>query len=118
MSCFWQGLVSKVPALKGMPVSDVCKHLQSVNELVDEVSWNGIYLTEKQQQENFLWIKAYDAAQYDQGHWTSACDPFLALSCQIFCINIDHVYDGTTLVFRHPRATNKVTFVSSTSHFS
>jgi hypothetical protein len=118
MSCFWQGLCSKVPELRNMPVDKVCFNLKSVNAKTRGLVWNNVALTEQQLQENFDWIDQYDSTQFDQGHDTSVCDPFLALVSFSFNVNIVHNYNGHVSTFTMPGATQSIQFANSTTHFT
>lgn len=117
MSCFWTGLCAKVPALKKHGARDVRKALQSVNVRTKTVTWNGKPLSPSVQEENWRWVKEYDRP-WNDGHDTSSCDPFLALVCEAFTLNIDFTFAGASCQFRHPKATSTVVFKSSTTHFT
>ena len=118
MSCFWQGLCNKVASLRNMPVSRVCCSLQGINEQTEGLMWNDQVVSQQQLQENFDWIQQYDSSRFDQGHDTSSCDPFLGLVSFAFNVNIIHDYAGHVSRFTMPGATQTITFVSSTSHFT
>jgi hypothetical protein len=118
MSCFWQGLCRKVPALRKFQPHTVCRALQSVNERTPDVTWNGENMSARLLEENFQWIEEYDSSKFNQGHLTSACDPFLALVSHAFTVNVVHDYAGHVSKFENPKAINTIHFKSSTSHFT
>ena len=117
MSCFWTGLCNKVPALKKIGPKEVRKALQSVNIKTKSITWNGNPLSEQVQEENWQWVKDY-SRPWNDGHDTSSCDPFLALVCEVFTINIDFSFAGASCKFRHPKAKSTVVFQSSRTHFT
>ena len=108
MSCFWQGLCSKVPALRKHRPHSVIKALQSVNCLTKDVLWDGHPLTAKAMEENMEWIKDYNPMAFGGGHQTSICDPFLLLVTQVFAVNITHAYTGYSHK-ENPKAPRQVT---------
>ena len=131
MSCFWQAVTRKIAALKNHDPSTVIRALQSVNCLTKDVRWDQEVLSAKLLEENFEWVKEYNPLQYSNGHDTSICDPFLLLICQVYCVNLVHVYTGpnfeggrqrgqvkTTHKYEHPKATSTVHFQSSVGHFT
>lgn len=123
MSCFWNGLCAKISALKKFTPKVVRDELKKVNTRTASITWNGEPLSKKTQQENFDWI-AGDTHPWNNGHDTSSCDPYLALICEIFVVNIElqfaqgHQFGNGKCVFQHPKATKTVVFRTSSTHFS
>jgi hypothetical protein len=117
MSCFWDGLRRKVPALQRFPSSKVREALQSVNVLTESILYNGRPFPPQQLRENWEWVKA-DSRPWNDGHDTPAADPFLALVCELFCCNISFNVTGTVHTFVHPKATTTIRFAASKGHFS
>ena len=130
MSCFWQALCRKVPGLKKHRPSSVIRALKSVNCEPKDVRWDGKLLSPKECKEFVEWIDGYDPSNFSQGHDTSICDPFLALVCQVFAINITHHHTGfafengkrtqvcSSHYYKHPKATQDIAFKSSVGHFT
>ncbi|MDC0367062.1 hypothetical protein OAM67_01410 [bacterium] len=118
MSCFWDGLVRKVPELRKFNASNVIAALKAHNILTPNVKVNGQKLTKQRMEENMEWIKDYSEQGYNQGHFTAGEDPFLILICEAFSVNIEHSYAGHVFKFVNSRATTTLKFQSSTSHFT
>ena len=117
MSCFWDGLRTKVHALRHFRSSEVRGALQSANVPTRCVLYNGRAFTEQQLRENFAWVST-DDRPWNAGHDTPAADPFLALVCELFCCNISFDVRGTVHTFVHPKATTTVRFQATSGHFS
>ena len=123
MSCVWNSLCAKVDALKKFSPRTVRDELKKVNTHTTSVTWNGAPLSKKQQQENFDWI-AGDTDPWNGGHYTSSCDPYFALVCELFVVNIDlqfakgHQFGNGRCAFRHPKATRTIAFSTTSSHCS
>ena len=70
--------------------------------------------TEKQLVENYDWVKSFDITQINQGYWCSICDPFLSLISELYCINIEHNYNGFLMKYTNQEnLENKTIYVSS-----
>jgi hypothetical protein len=121
MSCVWNSLCAKVPALKKFSPKTVRDELKKVNTRTTSITWNGDPLSKKEQQENFDWI-AGDTHSWNNGHDTSSCDPYFALVCELFVVNIDlkfaqgYKFGNAECFFRHPKATSTIVFVTSKTH--
>ena len=117
MSCFWDGLRSKVHSLSKFKPSEVRAALQSANVLTTSITFNGERLTGARLQENYDWVKN-DTHPWNDGHDTSSGDPYLALVAELFCVNINFNFAGHVQHIEHPKATSTVQFSSSRTHFS
>ena len=129
MSCFWDSILNK---LKEEDFQKVLNHpgkpkskkfaelLKLNNKKTNDVLWKNQYLTEKQCDENYEHIQEYDLSVVDQGYYCSVCDPFLLLICELFMINIQHVYIGTNIEYTHKKNVSNnnytITLQSDKSH--
>lgn len=98
MSCFWQALCREVQGLRQHSPATVVRALQSVNCPTASITWNGKALTSREVLHNMEWVAEYNPSQVNGGHDTSILDPFLALVCEVFAVNIDHTYTGPSWV--------------------
>jgi len=121
MACFWVAILRrfKIPGVTNP--SSLLAHLKQRNTMTPDVTWQGENLSAQQQRENFEWVRDYAPNQVNGGHFTSACDPFFCLLCQLFRVEIQHVYATVTLRYvpRTPSDPATVyTFRSNQSHMS
>lgn len=107
MTCFWNGLLSRLSIneindclhvrLGDKPHPSDFVHLLQKNivRTIDVTCGeNGdTQLSNKLLDENYEWIINYDVAKIYDGHDCSTCDPFLLLVSQLFTIDIYHNYD-------------------------
>ena len=117
MSCFWDGLRSKVDALRKFTSPDVRAALQAINVRTTSITINGEKLTDAELDLNFEWVRD-DVHPWNGGHDTPSGDPYLALVAELFCTNIIFNFAGNVQRFEHPRATISLSFTCSTTHFS
>jgi hypothetical protein len=125
MTCFWDGIMSKLSlqdinnkivygsTYVNMTHQKIIELLRRNAVKTVDVMWNGEFLREKEMWENLQWIISYDISKIQQGHDCSICDPFLLVICQLFVINIDHVYNGHLI-----RYSNKFNLSRKTINFS
>ena len=118
MSCFWDGLRSKLKITHVDNVTFV-KHLQSQNTSTHtgKVLWNKIKLTKQCRLEHYHHIKHYDLAQINHGYLCSSCDAFLVLICALFQTNIHHNFNGNVMTYELPSATSTIYCQSNSNHF-
>ena len=126
MTCFWDGI------LQALDTSDFqlvgCNNRLNRNQLIDllktnnveieDVTWNGIKLTKQEIKEHFETIKDYNSNGIQQGHLCSSCDSFLLLICQLFNVNIKHLYMNINIEYKNEKVQRKtLNFASNYSHF-
>lgn len=128
MTCFWDGIMSKLPQ------NDVAKYLGDVTSKItfiellkkrsrvvniNDVFWNDTLISVQEISEYKTWIDEYDTTKITQGHDTSVCDPFLVLICHIFICDIDHEYRGVVVRYRNASSNGKkkIYFASDAGHF-
>jgi hypothetical protein len=99
MTCVWNALLAGIPrdVFRNVHISqprDLVEFLKNHNLKTDRVKFNGSLLSEKRKEENFEAIKEFDVNSIYGGYFCSFEDPFLFLVCEIFGINIHHVFNG------------------------
>lgn len=132
MTCFWDGLLSKITIGEiNKALSPECQFITISREkfimlLVENctttynVTWNSSFIPEQEMRENMEWIRGYNIRQIIQGHQCSSCDPFLLLICQLFNVNIIHNYNGHIIKYVNIKEINRkktLNFESDSGHF-
>ena len=126
MTCFWDSILSslhvddfkyinynKKPNLK-----EFIELLKNKNRLSDNCLWQNNELTKQEKEEHYEAIKCYNINGIHGGHLTSICDSFLILICDLFDINIEHLYLNTTVVYKNKKKVRKtLKFRSNRGHF-
>jgi hypothetical protein len=111
MTCFWVGV------MQGLDIScDIVNFIYSLKRKVRQtkhVSCNGIRLTSNQLLENMRAVKQYAISSANQGYDCSAFDPFLMLICELYSINIVHIYRGIVITYKNESSSNKTVHVES-----
>jgi hypothetical protein len=134
MTCVWDALLASLrPSdfivagmTKPRDAAGLVAALMGRNTHCDDVVVNGSFLSAKQKEELFEWVKSYDVGGISNGHLTGTCDPFLALVCQLLCLTLRHFSSGsvgtfrfdTVTVYSHRAARRVVEFDSNAGHFS
>lgn len=127
MTCFWDGILSKLPNNvisvrfgnnvqndKNAFITAIKTHAVTTIDVL----WNNEPMSEQLMQEHLTWILEYNINGIYGGHDCSICDPFLAQICQLFNINIIHNYTNTVINYTNKRISNTtLTFYSDTGHF-
>lgn len=130
MTCFWKGILSILPLghinkalkinldIKPCP-KDFVILLKNHAIMSIDVKWNNETLTQKLMEENLEWVSNYKVENIYQGHDCSTCDPFLLLISQLFCVDIQHNYNGKYITYTNSKNLNGLilNFMSNTGHF-
>ena len=112
MSCFWDAILTKLKIedfkdklnYSGKPnTQQFVELLQKHNRVTENILWNSKLLTKKQCEENYEHIKNYQSSKVSQGYDCSICDPFLILICELFIININHIYLGNKIDYTNKK---------------
>ena len=112
MSCFWDAILTKLKIedfkdklnYSGKPnTQQFVELLQKHNRITENILWNSKLLTKKQCEENYEHIKNYQSSKVSQGYDCSICDPFLILICELFIININHIYLGNKIDYTNKK---------------
>ena len=125
MTCFWDGIFWSLndedKTLLGLNLTckreDLIRILMERNCLVD-TRWQGKELREQEKKEHFKAVKNYNVCKIYGGHWTSICDSFLLLICQLLKVDIIHRYLNTMISYKYSGKARKVLkFKSNRGHF-
>ena len=128
MACFWKGILAALSSQmihttlnldsKPSPANFV-KILHEKAIKTTNISWNGKRLSSKELEENLEWIHNFKPNMVHNGYDCSMCDPYLLLICELFAVNIDHMFNGILIKYRYLPSTNVplLKFGSSRTHF-
>jgi len=130
MTCFWNGILSRLSLeninkamnikldIKPNPKEFVIL-LKNKATLSVDVKWNYESLTQKLMEENMEWVNSYNVEHIYQGHDCSSCDPFLLLISQLFVVDICHTYNSKYVTYTNDKNLNGLilNFMSDTGHF-
>jgi hypothetical protein len=110
MTCFWNGLISRLTIeeinktlkcnLYDKPdpklLVTLLKHnaIHTTNVECVESDNTTVTLSKKALDENLEWILSYDTNKIYDGHDCSTSDPFLLLVSQLFTVDIYHTYNS------------------------
>lgn len=128
MTCFWDAIVSSLNkddfelfGEKNFTINrqTVINFLKSKNTKCNNVLWQNQKLKEQELNEHIEAVKCYNIKGIGRGHWTSTCDSFLLLICQLFKVNINHKYCKTMITYKNSETVRRtINFNSNTRHFS
>ena len=125
MTCFWDGLLRrltkddwkfvnhKVITSPKMFVGFLKSNMKDAKNIL----FQNLHLPVQFQREIVRDVQQYDERFIEQGHWTSACDPFLIAVCVIFRLSITHRFAGNTVTLQHTNARRVLQCRSSRTHF-
>ncbi len=119
MACFWMGLhqaLNKHGRAIARP-EDILLLLKEKNIMTPHIAWNGEYLSNKQQDENFIAISTLNVTSVHRGYDCSIADPVLFLTCHIYNVSIEHNYNGHLMMYSHSGSTSTMKFKSDLVHF-
>ena len=91
--------------------------LKNKNKKTSSVLWNSIKITDKQLDENYQHIKDFDSNSIHNGYFCSTFEPFLCLLCELFCISIQHNFNGTIIYYSIQDSRKTCKFKSDSGHF-
>ena len=124
MSCFWNGILYSLNneekarmGISSMSAKDLIRAFKELNTPTLLCRVQGERLSRKAIHENCTWIKDYDVNQYNSGHMTSTCDPFLCLLCEILKVEIRHVYVNKPVIYSIEGYKRVIVYKSSRTHF-
>jgi hypothetical protein len=126
MTCFWDGILQALDTSDFQVVGcnnrlnrrQLIDLLKNNNVEIEDVTWNGKKLTKQEMKEHFKAIKDYNINNINQGHLCSCCDSFLLLICQLFNVNIKHLYMNVNIEYQNEKIQRKtLNFVSNHGHF-
>ena len=126
MTCFWDGILQALDTSDFQVVGcnnrlnrrQLIDLLKNNNAEIEDVTWNGKKLTNQEMKEHFEAIKDYNINTINQGHLCSSCDSFLLLICQLFNVNIKHLYMNVNIEYQNKNIQRKtLNFASNRGHF-
>jgi len=126
MTCFWDGILQALDTSDFQVVGcnnrlnrrQLIDFLKNKNVEIEDVTWNGEKLTKQETKEHFEAIKTYNINNINQGHLCSSCDSFLLLICQLFNVNIKHLYMNVNIEYQNKKIQRKtLNFASNRGHF-
>ena len=126
MTCFWDGILQTLDTSDFQVVGcnnrlnrrQLIDLLKNNNVEIEDVTWNGKKLTKQEIKEHFQAIKDYNINGINQGHLCSCCDSFLLLICQLFNVNIKHLYMNVNIEYQNKKIQRKtLNFASNRGHF-
>jgi len=125
MTCFWDGVMKSLNKNdfdlineKKSSNSELIAMLKRRKIHMINVLWENQKLSENEIKEHLLAIDEYDTNGIPGGHLTSSCDSFLLLICELFNVNIEHMYMINTIKYNNTKETRKTLYYSSNNkHF-
>jgi len=125
MTCFWDGVMKSLNKNdfdlineKKSSNSELIAMLKRRKIPMINVLWENQKLSENEIKEHLLAIDEYDTNGIPGGHLTSSCDSFLLLICELFNVNIEHMYMINTIKYNNTKETRKTLYYSSNNkHF-
>ena len=126
MTCFWDGILQALDTSDFQVVGcnnrlnrqQLINLLKTKNVEIQDVTWNGNKLTQKEMKEHYEAIKDYNINNIHQGHLCSSCDSFLLLISQLFNVNIKHLYLNVNIEYKNEKVQRKtLEFASNRRHF-
>ena len=133
MTCFWDGILNALKyqytdknfkniftKKKKANPKNLILFLKKNNCNTDNVLWCNQPLTEKEKEENYKFIASYSIEKINNGHLCSSCDPFILLICELFEIDIEHLYLENEIIYKNINNDNDKKiwyFKSNNDHF-
>jgi len=128
MTCFWNGILDGLNfdiILNDIPnilkqnnrinkdPSKLVNYLKENNKITINILVQNQELKEKEKEENYEHIKSFDNHSIHQGYLCSTSDPFLILVCELFEININHLYCGVNIKYTNKNKSRCTIFLGS-----
>jgi len=125
MTCFWDGIMKSLNKNdfdlineKKSSNSELIAMLKRRKVEMINVLWENQKLSKNEIKEHLLAIDEYDTNGIPGGHLTSSCDSFLLLICELFKVNIEHMYMINTIKYTNKEDVRKTLYYSSNDkHF-
>tara|TARA_B110000967_G_scaffold209266_2_gene264660 strand:+ start:1337 stop:1726 length:390 start_codon:yes stop_codon:yes gene_type:complete len=125
MTCFWDGIMRSLnqndfELINEKKINNVefIKMLKRRKIPMTHVLWENQNLLDSEIKEHLLTIEEYDLNGISNGHLTSSCDSFLLLICELFKVNIEHMYMIHTIKYTNTKEVRKTLYYSSNDkHF-
>mgnify|MGYP001291128393 FL=1 len=125
MTCFWDGVMKSLNKNDFDLINEKkSSHIELIRMLkrrktpMINVLWENQKLSKNEIKEHLLAIDEYDINGIPGGHLTSSCDSFLLLICELFKVNIEHMYMIHTIKYSNTKEVRKTLYYSSNDkHF-
>jgi len=125
MTCFWDGVMKSLNKNDFDLINEKkSSHIELITMLkrrktpMINVLWENKKLSGNEIKEHLLAIDEYDVNGIPGGHLTSSCDSFLLLICELFKVNIEHMYMIHTIKYSNTNEARKTLYYSSNNkHF-
>lgn len=125
MTCFWNGIMKSLNKNDFDLINEKkSSHIELITMLkrrktpMINVLWENQKLSKNEIKEHLLAIDEYDINGIPGGHLTSSCDSFLLLICELFKVNIEHMYMIHTIKYSNTKEVRKTLYYSSNDkHF-
>ena len=114
MSCVWYGILQAIHQDYLTCINSVLKHkmlalnittlvelLKYNNVKTPNVTWNLIFISDQQLEENYNRIEQININDIHTGYDCGTCDPLFFLLCTIFKVNIIHNYMGIKMEYKY-----------------
>lgn len=125
MTCFWNGIMKSLNKNDFDLINEKkSSHIELITMLkrrktpMINVLWENQKLSKNEIKEHLLAIDEYDINGIPGGHLTSSCDSFLLLICELFKVNIEHMYMIHTIKYSNTKEVRKtICYSSNDKHF-
>ena len=125
MTCVWKGLLNcldesdfaKFGMNKKPKELEFVRFLKSKNRLCHNVTWQHENLSNQFLDECFKAVKVFDEHSIRRGYFCSTCDPFIILVCELFKVDVVHLYCGFNILYKNRGSTRTFKVRSNKGHF-
>jgi len=125
MTCFWDGIMRSLNQNDFELINEkktnnfeFIKMLKRRKIPMTNVLWENQNLSDNEIKEHLSAIDEYDINGIPGGHLTSSCDSFLLLICELFKVNIEHMYMIHTIKYTNTKEVRETLYYSSNDkHF-
>ena len=119
MTCFWDGVMKSLNKNDFDLINETKNNNTELIQMLKRrkipminVLWENQKLSENEIKEHLLAIDEYDINGIPGGHLTSSCDSFLLLICELFKVNIEHMYMIHTIKYKNTKEVRKTLYYS------
>lgn len=124
MTCVWKGLIEGLMCynliISRIKPFNFATNIKERNTKTTNVLINGVHLNEKELDENYVAIENLKLNNIGNGYMCSSSDPLLALVCQLYKINIVHIFNHIEINYIYDANDNncpKIIAESDMGHF-
>lgn len=125
MTCVWKGLLACLEkkdftqfGLNKKPNElEFVRFLKTKNRICYNVTWQEEKLSKKFLDECFNAVKIFDEKSIRRGYLCSTCDPFILLVCELFKVNLSHIYCGHKIIYKTNGSSRAFKVRSNRGHF-